>query len=51
MYDTKANFTMLIKPKLYYYRIAGNFRREKFLEISEKSNSKNIFPNILCSYI
>ena len=34
------------------YRIAGNFRREKFSEISEKTTiSKNIFPNILWSYI
>ena len=34
------------------YRIAGNFRKEKFSEISEKTMiSENIFPNILCSYI
>ena len=37
---------------IHIYRIAGNFRREKFSEISEKTMiSENIFPNILCSYI
>ena len=35
-----------------YYRVAGNFRRKKFSEISEKTMiSENIFPSILCSYI